>query len=66
MVRRLTAVHELDYGRQHVYGGKNQVYKFVIYLYLCRNSIVFLLNPVYLYIKLPPVTLFLKFSKFVT
>ena len=41
-------------------------FKFAIYLYLCRNFIVFILNLVYLYIKLRSVTLFLKFSKFVT
>ena len=41
-------------------------FKFGIYLYLCRNVIVFVLNLVYLCIKLRSITLFLKFCKFVT
>ena len=41
-------------------------FKFGIYLYLCRNFIVFVLNLVYLYVKLRSFKLFLKFSKFVT
>ena len=49
----------------HIWREKSN-FKFAIYLYLCRNFIVFVLNLVYLYIKLPSVALFLKFSKFVT
>ena len=44
--------------------GKSN-FVFVIYLYLCRNFIVFVLNLMYLYIKLRSVTLFLKLNKFV-
>ena len=40
--------------------------KFNIYLHLCRNFTVFVLNLMNLYIKLRSVTLFLKLGKFVT
>ena len=48
-MRRLAAVCELDSGRRHVYGGKNQISNF-IYLYLSRNFIVFILNIMYLFV----------------
>ena len=64
-MRRLVAAPELDWPETHIWREKSN-FKFGIYLYLSRNFIVFVLNLVYLYIKLPLVTLFLKFSKFVT
>ena len=46
----------------HIWREKSN-FKFGIYLYMCRNSVVFISNLMYLYIKLRPVTLLLKFSK---
>ena len=67
-VRRIAVARELDSdGRRHIYGGKNPISNLAfIYTYLCRNFIIFVLNLVCLYIKLPSVALFIKFSKFVT
>ena len=46
--------------------GKIKFQIWHLFIYLCRNFIVFVVNLVYLYIKLRSVTLFLKFIQFVT
>ena len=57
-VRRLAAAREL-WPVAHIWQKKSN-FKFGIYIYLCQNFIVFLLNLMYLYIKLRLVTIILK------
>ena len=40
-VRRLAAVRDLDSGRLHIYGGKNQISN-LAFIYTCAEMLLFL------------------------